>query len=77
MHVIQNPRRWKNRGPLDLRLNNHKKDVNNPKVIPAGHNVKTHCHNFMKHVKFALIEQLCEPSNISLDTLGSSPVEVT
>ena len=42
--------------PFSLRLNNHKKDVNNPKAIPG-------CNHFK------LIEQLTEISKVSKDTL--------
>ena len=54
---------------FNLRLNNHKKDVCNPKAIPVSNHFKIHGHNFMKHAKFTLIEQLTEISNISKDTL--------
>ena len=59
----------KSETPFNLRLNNHRKDVNNPKVIPACNHFKIHGHNFMKHAKFNLIEQLTEISNVSKDTL--------
>ena len=52
---------------FNLRLNNHRKDVNNPKAISACSHYKIHGHNFMKHSKFTLIEQLTE--NVSKDTL--------
>ena len=57
----------KSRTPYNLRLNNHRKDVNNLKPIPACNHFKI--HNFMKHVKFTLIEQLKEIPNVSKDTL--------
>ena len=69
MHIIQNPIRWKIRDPFNLKLNNHRKDVNNPKAIPACNHFKIDGHNFMKHAKFTLIEQLTEISNVSKDTL--------
>ena len=59
----------KNETPFNLRLNNHRKDVNNPTAIPACNHFKMHGHNFMKHGKFALIEQVTEISNVSKDTL--------
>ena len=37
--------------PFNLRPNNHKKDVNNPKSIPASNHFKIHGDNFMKHAK--------------------------
>ena len=55
--------------PCNLRVNNHRKEVNNPKAIPACHHFKTHGHNFMKHAKFTLIEQLSETSKVRKDTL--------
>ena len=59
----------KSETPFNLRLNNHRKDVYNPKAIPACNHFKIHGHNFMKHAKFTLIEQLTEISNVSKDTL--------
>ena len=53
--------------PFNSRLNNHKKDVNNSKVIPACNQI--HGHNSIKHAKFTLIEQLTEISNVSKDIL--------
>ena len=66
MHIMQNPS-----PPFNLRLNNHKKDVNNSKAILACNHFKIHSHNFMKHAKFTLIEQLTEISNVSKDTLDA------
>ena len=54
---------------FNLRLNNYRKDVYNLKAIPACNHFKIHGHNFMKHAKFTLIEQLTEISNVSKDTL--------
>ena len=54
----------KSETPFNLRLNNHRKDVNNPKAIPACNHFKIHGHNFMKHTK-----QLTEMSNVSKGTL--------
>ena len=59
----------KSETPFNLRLNNHRKDVNNPKAIPACNHFKMHGHNFMKHAKFTVIEQLTEISNVGKDTL--------
>ena len=53
----------KSETPYNFRINNHRRDVNNPKVIPACYHFKTLGHNFMKHVKFTLIEQLSETSS--------------
>ena len=59
----------KSETPFNLRLNNHRKDVNNPKAIPACNHCRIHGHKFMKHAKFTLIEQLTEISKVSKDTL--------
>ena len=59
----------KSETPFNLRLQNHRKDINSPKAIPACNHFKIHGHNFMKHAKFTLIEQLTEISNVSKDTL--------
>ena len=60
---------WKSEIPFNLRLSNHRKDVNNSQVIPAWNHFKMHGHNFVKHGKFALIEQLTEILNVGKDTL--------
>ena len=59
----------KSKTPFNLRLNNNRKDVNNPKVILPGNHFKIHSHNFMKHAKYTLTEQLAEISNISKVTI--------
>ena len=59
----------KSETPFNLRLNNHRKDVNNPKATPACNHFKIYGHNFMKHAKFTLIEELTEISNVSKDTV--------
>ena len=59
----------KSETPFNLRLNYHRKNVNNPKAISACSHFKIHGHNIMKHAKFTLIEQLTEISNISKDTI--------
>ena len=58
----------KSESPFNLRLNNYRKGVKNPKAIPACNHFNVHGHNFMKHAKFTLIEQLKEISNVSKDT---------
>ena len=52
----------KSETPFNLRLNNHKKE------IPACNQFTIYGHNFIKHVKFTVIEQLTEISNVSKDT---------
>ena len=69
MRIIQIQYVGKSETPFNLRLNNHRKDVNNLKAIPACNHFEIHGHNFMKHAKFTLIEQLMEISNVSKDTL--------
>ena len=59
----------KSKTSFNLRLSNHRKDVNNPKAIPAWNHFKIHGHNFMKHAMVTLIEQLKKISNISKNTL--------
>ena len=54
---------------FNLSLNSHRKDVNNPKAIPACHHFKIHGHNFMKRAKFTLKGQLTNIANVSKDTL--------
>ena len=59
----------KSETPFNLRLNNHRKDINNPKAIPACNHFKMHGHSFMKNAKFTLTEQLTKISNVNKDTL--------
>ena len=56
---------------FNIRLNNHRKDVNNnnPKAIPACQHFRSEGHNFMKHAKFTLIEELTERNHVSKETL--------
>ena len=58
----------KSKTPFNLRLNNHRKDVNKLKAISACNHFKIHGHNFMKHTKFTPIQSLTEISNKSTDT---------
>ena len=43
---------------FSIRLNNHRKDVNNPESIPADLRFRKPGHSFNLHAKFTLIEQL-------------------
>ena len=43
---------------FNITLNNHRRDVNNPKSIPADLNFIKPWHSFNLHAKFTLIEQL-------------------
>ena len=47
---------------FNIRLNNHRKDVNNPKSILADLHFREPGHSFNMHVKFTLMEQ--QVSNI-------------
>ena len=57
--------------PFNIQLNNHKKDANsnNTKAIPASIHFKQPGHNFNKHVKFTLIEQINNTINTDIDTI--------
>ena len=56
--------------PFNVRLNNHQKDANgnSPKAIPASIHFKQPGHNFNKHAKFTLIEQINSTINTDIDT---------
>ena len=43
--------------------------MNNPKAIPACVHFRKEGHNFIKHAKLNLIEQLIETENVSKTTL--------
>ena len=43
---------------LNIRLNNHRKDVWKPDAIPASRHFSGKNHNFNTHEKFILIEQI-------------------
>ena len=50
--------------PFNLRLNNQRKDVNERNSLQAGQRFRLPGHNFNKHAKFTLIEQL---NDINID----------
>ena len=52
-----------------MRLNNHRKDVNNPKVKPVCHYFKAHGDKFMKHANFTVTEELSKTSYVGKATL--------
>ena len=54
---------------FNIRLNNHRKDVKDPKAIPADKHFNQTGHNFNKHAKFILIEQLQNIDKTSSETL--------
>ena len=54
---------------FNIRLNNHRKYVNNPKSIPADLHSRKPGHSFNLHAKFTLIEQLSNIHTTDNDTL--------
>ena len=54
---------------FNIRLNNHKKDVNNPKSITANLHFRKPGHSFDLHAKFTLIEQLSNIHTTDKETL--------
>ena len=54
---------------FNVRLNNHRKDAKNAKSIPADSHFRKPGHDFTKHAKFTLIEQLSNTENKSKESL--------
>ena len=54
---------------FNIILNNHRKDVSNPKGIPACVHFRKEGRNFIQHAKFTLIVPLTETENVSKVTL--------
>ena len=54
---------------FNIRLNNYKKDVNNPKSISADFHFRKPRHWFNLHAKFTLIEQLSNIHTTDKETL--------
>ena len=54
---------------FNIRLNNHRKDVNNPNSIPVDLHFRKPGHSFNLHAKFTLIEQLRTIDTIDKDTI--------
>ena len=54
---------------FNIRLNNHRKDVNNPKSIPADFHFRKTGHSFNLHAKFTLIKQLSNIQTTHKETL--------
>ena len=52
-----------------LTKDNHRKDVNSPKSIPADLHFRKPGHSFNLHAKFTLIEQLSNIHTIDKDAL--------
>ena len=53
---------------FNIRLNNHRKDVNNLNGIPVSRHISKAHHEFNTHAKFTIIEQL-KNTNISKETI--------
>ena len=58
----------KTEATFNLRLSNHRKDLNKQNLVQADQHFRLHGHNFNKHAKFTLIEQLNE-TNIDKELL--------
>ena len=54
---------------FNIRLNNHRKDVNNPKSILANFHFKKSGDSFSLHAKFILIKQLNNIHTTDKETL--------
>ena len=48
----------KNDTPFNIRLNNHRKDVKDPKAILADKHFQKNGHRFNKHARFTITERL-------------------
>ena len=59
----------KSETPFNIRLNNHRKDVENPNAIPACKHSNRHHHDFNNHGKIIIIEQLRNIRATSTETL--------
>ena len=54
---------------LDISLNNHRKDISNPKSIPVDLHYRKPGHSFDLHAKFTLSEKLSILHTTDNDTL--------
>ena len=48
---------------FNIRLNNHRKDTENPNAILACRPFQQHGHNFNSHAKFIIIDKLVNTSS--------------
>ena len=48
----------KNETPLNIRLNNHRKDVKDPKAILADRHFPKNSHRFNKHARYTITDRL-------------------
>ena len=69
MRIIQIQYVGKAETAFNIRLNNHRKDVNNPKSIPAKFHLRKPEHSFNLHAKFTLIEELSNTHTTDKETL--------
>ena len=72
MCIMQSSIRWKSWKAFNIRLNNHRKDVTNPKSIPADMHFRKPGHSFNLYAKFTLFKQLGNIDTTSKDTLKSN-----
>ena len=68
MRVLYKQYTGKSETVFNLRLNNHRKDVNKRNSLQADQYFRLPGHNFNKHAKFTLIEQLND-TNIEKELL--------
>ena len=54
----------KNETPFNIRLNNHRKNVKDPKLILADKHFRKNSHRFNEHARFVIIDIL---TNTNLD----------
>ena len=59
----------KSETPFNIRLNSHRKNVENPNAIPACKHFNRHDHDFNNHGKIIIIEQLRNICMTSTETL--------
>ena len=59
----------KSEAAFNIRLNSHRKDVNNPKSIPADLHFRKSGHSFNLHAKLRLTEQLSNIHRTYKETL--------
>ena len=69
MRVLYKQYTGKSETVFNLRLNNHRKDVNKWNSLQADQHFRLPGHNFNKHAKFTLIEQLND-TNIEKELLN-------
>ena len=66
---MQRPLSWKSWTAFNVKLNNHRKDINNPKSIPADFHFRKPGNSFNLHAKHTLIEQLSNIDTAVKETL--------